>query len=212
MNGGDFVVPTVPGCSWPPFAKPSRPSMASVTIAIACCRGHSSTWRGSHAQPTTLPDRPIVATWASKALQSRSRELSPSLSARSRITADGISSSTAISALASEVTVTTRAPALEKAFAISKAMRGSSSQMRIEQHFAGSRLRAIKPVEPWPPSAPPLDYGSSGGQPSWRYSWLSRAARQSAKLPEPGAATCNGPRGVPSRRSILKDATKRDAD
>src|SRR6185295_17422977 len=49
------------------------------------------------------------------------------------MTAAGTSFSTAISALACECTVTTRAPAFEKAFAICKAIRGSSSHTRIEQ-------------------------------------------------------------------------------
>jgi hypothetical protein len=38
---------------------------------------------------------------------------------------------------------------------------------------------------------------------------VSRGAAK-RELPEAGAASCNGPRGVPSRRSILGTRSKRD--
>ena len=62
---------------------------------------------------------------------------------------------------------------------MSSAIRGSSSQTRIEQP---ARLALFMLV----------------------------MARQSGKLPEAGAASCNGPRGVPRRRSILRPRSKRD--
>ena len=49
------------------------------------------------------------------------------------MTADGTSFSTAMSALANDRAVTTRAPAPVNASAMPSAIRGSSSQMRIEQ-------------------------------------------------------------------------------
>ena len=59
-------------------------------------------------------------------------------------------------------------------------IRGSSSQMRIE-HPAKLALLMV----------------------------VSRGAAK-RELPEAGAASCNGPHGVPSRRSILGTRSKRD--
>jgi hypothetical protein len=60
------------------------------------------------------------------------------------------------------------------------AIKGSSSQMRIEQLAKLALLMVV-----------------------------SRGAAK-RELPEAGAASCNGPHGVPSRRSILGTRSKRD--
>jgi len=85
-----------------------------------------------------------------------------------------------MSASASDRAFNTRAPACEKASAMPSAIKDSSSQMRIEQPAKLALLMVV-----------------------------SRGAAK-RELPEAGAASCNGPRGVPSRRSILGTRSKRD--
>src|SRR5689334_19230495 len=106
-----------------------------------------------------------------------SGELSPSLSARSKITAEGHSYSTNTKASATDATLVTRAPAAVKASAMLNAISGSSSQMRIEQP---AKLELL--------------------------TWWCPMARLSAKLPGGTGGPLNGPHDVPSRRSILQNA------